>query len=460
MSVFHVAIVGGGAAGTLLALHLCRYPHISVTLYDRAGAFGRGVAYSATLPAHRLNVPARKMGGWHDDDKEELLRWLSRRRNEPLETVAARFIERSTYGDWLSGKLQELVKSGQARLESHEVVDLQAIGHRHMVCLQDGRQHDADATVLCTGNSFVRSVGRLAHHPHYIPKVWQPGALEPIRAADTVTIVGSGASGIDAVLELLDAGHQGRITLLSRRGLLPQPEATAQPCVDHSFHTMPTGLRKIVRLVRRQAEQAHKEGMAWQTVIDALLPYADPIWASSTLRERRQFLRHLRPYWMTFRHRADPAVLHRLRQVELDGRLLRIAGRLDGVEPAAQGFYIRISGRRERVHEHYTDWLLAAVGPEERIERHDSPLVKNLLAKGWAVPGPEGLGFAVSEEGRLTARDPAASGHRLYALGLPTRGTFWEVSSVPALRVRAAQMAQSLASLSATKAIYPTTINN
>lgn len=51
-----VAIIGGGAAGTLIALQLAARD-IRTTMFDRRGAFGRGVAYSAALPWHRLNVP-------------------------------------------------------------------------------------------------------------------------------------------------------------------------------------------------------------------------------------------------------------------------------------------------------------------------------------------------------------------------------------------------------------------
>ena len=55
-----VAIVGGGASGTILAAQLARRGIHSV-LIDGSGRMGRGVAYSTTEPAHLLNVRAEGM---------------------------------------------------------------------------------------------------------------------------------------------------------------------------------------------------------------------------------------------------------------------------------------------------------------------------------------------------------------------------------------------------------------
>jgi len=446
----HVAIIGGGAAGTLLALHLCRYPNVAVTILDRNNAFGRGVAYSAQCRAHRLNVPAIKMGGWNDEDHDELLKWLSRTTGKPLDVVAAQFIQRSTYGDWLATKLHEQSRSGRVRLIDQEAVDISACHGAHLIHLASGDLIEADAAVLCTGNSTVRSMGPRSDHPRHIAKVWEPGALESIPCSDAVMIVGSGASGVDAVVELLEMGHQGKIVLLSRRGLLPQPEALSQPYPNLEPIEAPKNLRTLLSLVRRHVARAEQLGHPWQSVIDALLPRVDAIWADLPLRAREQFLRHVRPYWMAFRHRADPALLSRLESAQMKGQLERIAGRIRHIAERARGFDLDISLRGGEQKTYTTDWLLTAVGPEERLSRLDSRLVKRLIDRNWAVPGPMGLGFAVSEDGRLISNDDNDSELRLYALGLPTRGTFWEVSSVPAIRSRAMKMAQTLAALHST----------
>ena len=58
--------------------------------------------------------------------------------------------------------------------------------------------------------------------------MWTPGAMDGIGADEPVLIVGTGSTGIDALLELHHRGHRGTIHLLSRRGLLPLIDAPPQ----------------------------------------------------------------------------------------------------------------------------------------------------------------------------------------------------------------------------------------
>ena len=135
---FRVAVVGGGAAGTLLALHLCATKGIEVMLFDRHAAFGRGVAYSAQAPWHRLNVPAMKMGGWHEGDTLGFARWLHHERGIPLNECEHHFAERSVYGDWLCSLLQPLVAAGRVSTVAREVVDIEPASQGGVLLLEDG----------------------------------------------------------------------------------------------------------------------------------------------------------------------------------------------------------------------------------------------------------------------------------------------------------------------------------
>jgi glycine/D-amino acid oxidase-like deaminating enzyme len=62
-----VAIVGGGAAGALTAVHLLRedggFADLEVLIIDRTREFGPGVAYGTEDDLHLLNVPTVRMGG-------------------------------------------------------------------------------------------------------------------------------------------------------------------------------------------------------------------------------------------------------------------------------------------------------------------------------------------------------------------------------------------------------------
>lgn len=75
----HVAIIGGGFAGTLLAINLVRHGGPRATLIERhAGQLARGVAYSAAHADHLLNVRAGNMSALRDDP-DHFVRWLQAR---------------------------------------------------------------------------------------------------------------------------------------------------------------------------------------------------------------------------------------------------------------------------------------------------------------------------------------------------------------------------------------------
>jgi uncharacterized NAD(P)/FAD-binding protein YdhS len=57
MLVQHLAIVGGGFSGAMLAVQLLRRG-ARVTLIERERPPGRGLAYGAAYPIHLLNVRA------------------------------------------------------------------------------------------------------------------------------------------------------------------------------------------------------------------------------------------------------------------------------------------------------------------------------------------------------------------------------------------------------------------
>ena len=82
-------------------------------------------------------------------------------------------------------------------------------------------------------------------------------------------------------------------------------------------------------------------------------------------------------------------------------------------------------------------------GPEIKHKAFSDPLIRDLLARGFARPDPLGLGLEVSEQGALLDKDGVAS-RRLFAVGPVTRGTFWEVTTVPDIRLQCVRLANHL----------------
>ena len=106
-----IAIVGGGAAGTLVAVHLLRAnTAVDITLIERSDRIARGVAYSTTFPDHLLNVVAANMGGLADDPGH-FRSWLAEYR-QPVRATS--FMPRVAYGDYLEHLLERRSPSSNA----------------------------------------------------------------------------------------------------------------------------------------------------------------------------------------------------------------------------------------------------------------------------------------------------------------------------------------------------------
>src|ERR1700751_252448 len=140
--MMRVAIVGGGAAGVLAAVHLrARKPEAEITLIDASGSPGTGAAYGTNDPTHLLNVPAQRMSAW-PDDPDHFCRWLDERAVTPAESFAPRL----AYGRYLRDQLAV----ADVRIETAEVVGL-ASGTPVRIALNDGRELSAGPVVLAAG---------------------------------------------------------------------------------------------------------------------------------------------------------------------------------------------------------------------------------------------------------------------------------------------------------------------
>jgi uncharacterized NAD(P)/FAD-binding protein YdhS len=442
-----VAIVGGGAAGTLLALQLAERG-IASTLLDRSGAFARGVAYSATSPWHRLNVPIDKMGGWRADEADTAFQtWYVTRHGPLSDRYSDRYVPRSDYGAWLRHELDRGVVRGLVELRTEEVISITEDGARVRLGIAGGDTHTAAAAVLCLGNQRPRRL-ELAPAERYVADIWAPGAMADIGADEPVLIVGTGSTGIDALLELHHRGHRGTIHLLSRRGLLPLIDA---PPRAYTFKRTPIAaarrLGEVVGLLRQEAEQAVAEGQSWQSVVDAFRAFVPKIWEGLSPAERGRFLRHLRAYWLIHRHRLAPDIAELLDKLRAAGRVVVLRGRLSAARQTGSGSGVAIDITRPDglPLSIPAGWIVNCTGPEEDFRRVGDPLVDQLFRSGAARPGTLGVGLDVDREARLLRTDGTPNG-RLFALGGATRARFGEVTSAPQIRRRASVLVGAIAS--------------
>jgi uncharacterized NAD(P)/FAD-binding protein YdhS len=460
MSPFTVAIVGGGFTGTTLAVQLLRKSggDISVVLIERGARPGRGVAYSTECAEHLLNVPARNMSAY-PDDPGHFLDWA--RLNHDPGASPGDYLPRLLYGQYVGSLLRQEIERhpGQVEHVQDEAVSLARVGDTAEVRFRSGRTLFAHKVVIALGNfppGDPRLPGKTPHSQRYVSNPWASSALGDVARDKSVLLVGSGLTSVDVAITLRRRGFRGTIHILSRRGLLPPTHKATAPWPPFWDEQSPRTVHGLLRLIRTQVEAAGRAGSGWRAVIDSLRPFTQEIWRSLSLKERRRFLRHARPYWDVHRHRISPAIGVRLasqlqdRQIEIHaGRIKAYAEQIDGVEVTYRD---RESGQLEGLR---VDRVINCTGPESDCRKVDDPLLRNLMRQKTARPDTLFLGLDVARNGALIDAHGEAS-DLLYAIGPVRKGSLWESTAVPELRLQVSELSTALTRARELEQLNPT----
>jgi uncharacterized NAD(P)/FAD-binding protein YdhS len=428
---FRVVVVGAGFSGTATAVALLRARpeyELEVTLVERSGVYGRGVAYSTGDRQHLLNVCAGNMSALADRPRD-LVEWSG--------APADAYLPRAAYGDYLEDVLARFDR-GRLRRVRDEAVRID----RGAVVTRGGERLEADAVVLATGISPPAAVTGPDDHPAYVADPWDGDAVAAL--SGEVLIVGTGLTMVDLALTLSARGDGTRLIAASRHGELPRCHrpglpGPGEPAVRPGRHITADALARDVEASMRAADD-------WRTAADSLRPVAQELWRSLALEEKERFVERHARRWEVHRHRMAPEVAARLRELRAGGRLRVTAARVDAIEPCGDRLAVRLGGERVVV-----DGVVNATGPAWDCRQGSSELVHSLLLSGAAAPGPLGLGLRTDPGGALVDRFGHASRSE-FTLGALRRGELWETTAVPELRTQAAALAERIAALATASA--------
>ena len=250
---------------------------------------------------------------------------------------------------------------------------------------------------------------------------------------------------VDNVAQLRRSGHRGRITAVSRRGLLPHVHTRhATPflldAADIPFGTSPTYL---LRWLRQAAEWHAGRGGDWRDLIDAVRPHTQALWQSMSLEARARFLRHVRTFWEVHRHRMAPQAAKALQQAMDDGQLSIVAARV--VDWQTEAGRTRLTVRRRGGEEMAIDVrrVIDCTGILRNPMSGGNTLAAELVRTGLARVDPLRIGIETDRTGAVLDAEGRASS-RLFGVGPVTRALFWEVTAIPDIRVQCAALAATL----------------
>ncbi|WP_460141397.1 FAD/NAD(P)-binding protein [Pseudomonas sp. S2_E01] len=457
-----ILIIGGGLSGAMLAVQLLRLPgKRSLLVIEPRAELGRGEAYSAVELGHTLNGNAARMSV-DPDNANDLTQWLTDfiaaggwpESDEQHVPISELFPPRGIFGLYVQQRLAEAQAIGATygSTVEHvraEVVDLQTFDDAVRLSLSDGQRLQGTHAVLATGmfpaartpQTESSGLNAAALDP------WDVAAMRQLEPQSTVLIIGSGLTMVDAVVSLEQAGHRGPIEVFSRHGLLPHVRRQPPAWVDFlaEDHTLRTP-RQLVRELRRHCRDAIARGIDWQAPLDTVRAHIGRLWHQATDVQRRQFVRHVRPWWESHHHRSPPLSAELVARLHDEGRLRIQAASYQGLEPAAgAGVGIRIRRRGQTQTEVVRGAaLINSSGIEYDWRRVARPLPRQLLARGLIRPGPLALGIAAAVDGAVLDADGQAAS-RLFAMGPPLRGMWWESTAVTDVALQAKALAARLA---------------
>ena len=464
-----IVIVGGGFTGAcaaVQAVRLSRQP-LAITLLDPAEQPGRGLAYSATDPDHRLNAPAF-VHSMLPDDAWHFARWCAQQGIAAADPQALRpdgssFMRRSDFARYLGQTLQAHSRGAAngATIDHHR--DL-AVGLSNgegpagaplQVHTASGQALPADLVLVASGHpppQLPQPLGAgLAGHPALIDVPLNNTRLHGIGADARVLLVGSGLTALDVLSTLVRRGHRGAITVVSRHGLRPRPQGPLPAALAQALRgdlaQLPPGLvlarlnapapaflaapalapdlRQWLRALRAQARQAQAAGGSWYTPFDDLRDALWQLWPQLPPAQQRRFARTLRPWYDVHRYRSAPQNEDIVRPAVADGRIRFLAARLQAVQAAADGagLSVTMTPRGAALATRLpVDVVINCSGLDAAAGLVSNPFLAALVAGGWVRRDAAGIGIEVDSSCRAVGAHGVAQ-PALRVLGPPSAGS-------------------------------------
>jgi uncharacterized NAD(P)/FAD-binding protein YdhS len=446
-----VTIVGGGASGLLSAMHLLRGARhgLRITLVEKAGQVGDGIAYSTRRPEHLLNVIASRMSAY-DDEPDHFIRYLRTHANdEAIDTskLGSLFARRRQYSDYLRATFQQARAASAAKFEilHDEVVAIDNNDDHATLTLRSGRTLTSTFVILALGNWPRANSTSAAPLPEgCVLQGWNFPVVADIGSEETVVIAGSGLSMVDAALTLASNGHRGRVHVVSRHGLFPLAHA-AHGHVDidvDDLARMP--LRRRVRQLRAQARTAMQLGQPWQWVMDTLRTHNVGLWQTLSASDQCRFLRVAARYWDVHRHRIPPSAAATIDAMRASGQMQKHKGRVGAVTWRGEQLHVQLNDSAGNPSESISAHrLIDCTGLQGDIRRVSDPLVRSMLGRGVIRHGAHGIGIETDTRGAIVSSDGQVNAY-VYALGSVRIGQLWESVAVPELRLQAAALARQI----------------
>ena len=419
-----IAIIGGGFTGAVTAIHLARSANgpLEIFVIEPRDEVGRGVAYSATDPDHRINAPA----GIHylyPEDPDGMENWLRKNGGFAEDPDIAAFDgsifpRRGDFGAYVhsevlahmdsnpSGSILRHIKTRATGIKQH------SDGHR--IKLESGADLEADLVIVATSNEEPLIPppfsGALTDHASFVANPWDLPKLAGLRKGGDILVIGAGLTSADVIVTLLRDNQPRHIDVVSRHGIrptsrptshagLPQPiweRMEVAPAPFPAKHGPQDNVLTIMKLLRQDIAKNAAAGIPWQPAFDDLRDSLRSVWIGLPLEEKRRFLRHLRRVYDSCRFRYPPQTEAILKRAEGEGLVTFHVGQIatahdrgDAIEVAWQA-----GGNGQRQTRSF-DAIVNCVGVPARPDKAGNAFLESIIDAGLVRVSPLDVGLDV-----------------------------------------------------------------
>ncbi len=502
LKIIQVAIIGCGAAGVatlfslLESLPLGTNKNFKIVIFEKSSAFGPGLAYQCDSNELLMNMTSATTSIFPHQEADFWNWMLDKGYSMGGDQVTSRqgtgpsgYISRQFFGIYLKSRLEDAISSlerlgVEVELINLEVVDINILdANKFNIKVHGGHSRVFNGVILCTGNTSPNDIFNLIGTSQYINNPYPVNKyLKLINKMDSVGIIGGQLTAADIAVVLANQDHQGKINFFTRDSNFPLTRCQGKQYqlqymtsdnleILKNKNSKGISVRQILRLVRkdfflagirwnkffdnsndeycdwiRSLLEGQKDFSVWQQLaINSDMVIGD-YWNALSYSEKDLFMSKFHRLWATKRVPLPTHTALKLYSLFRSG-ILKHYPYLEKIDTSNRNKFTIFVGNSPRSNssaEVCCDWLINATGPSRDLGGDDeSPLINNLLKSGVVIKNPHG-GILLDYETSTVKTKAHLNLKHFYAIGHLTSGTYYFVSSLDMVSLKAKSVARHL----------------
>lgn len=454
-----IAIIGGGPAGVSMCLALKEQltninSNVEILVFEKNAHIGHGLPYSENEPSFILNLPKQIMEPV-SGETNQFVSWLD---NNNLNSESS-FPTRYSFGKYLEHRAINAQLEAERQgvsikyLIKTTVLELKKMPNGLFYIVSSQRNYDVHHVILCIGHMPPTNYKEFIGYPGYIhnPLEYQQNKL--VGENDSVIILGSRLTAIDAALKLKRKNHKGMLTMVSRSGLLPTVLGKEVPAYSLKHLTMdainkvanthgltlldlmglfikeleelgsighlssfPKSIKDIspLKWLENEIDEAERGARVWQQLLFSIYPLTPEIWPKVRSEDKSLFLEKYYSLFINYLAAFPLDNAYKIKEL-LDSKQLEIQGGLSELKYEHGQFKAHCDDGRV----YNSNWVINATGCS--YDATTLPLLKNMLDEGLISKHPLG-GIRIDRATMTVINTEMEINPSLFAVGEITKG--------------------------------------